>query len=717
MSYIVAYSSISIAALPVPLTQVTITSTNTNSGYAKVGDLINIFIKSNININIGNSSIAGERGTISWSTTNRKLLYTVHEGSMTGIVQHWFWYVWVDGVIQFWSYNYPMFETNDKSFVIIDTLAPRLTNTSIKSNNTNSNSFAKVGDIVTLSFFATESLQKPMVTIMNQPATVLQWSWTTQRNATINIVSWSSNGQMWFSINYADLAGNTGNTSMATTDSSSIIVDTILPILTGSNTLIPYYTSTPKIIIHASETATITYSGRCLGDQVWVISWLNTITFNNLTENTYNQCSVSIRDMAWNISNSILLPNFIVDKITPIVTLSGATNIILQKDTPYIEHGAHCSDNIDTACTMTISWNVNVSIPGIYLIQYISSDLAGNITTLSRTITITAPLSKPTGLWSPTNSFSSYWWGSSIEIDTTSPTVSLKGNKIITLTYWEPYVELWISCTDNNTSNNDLFISTNSSINPTKAWTYTVSYICTDKSKNTTTIKRTVIVQEQSTMINNPIFNISITDGYCYKRKSIYFIIDSQTEKVVSEEFKKALSMLYAYDMTMYNTVDEFGPYRRLSRQEAAKILSNFAINVLCRKPNEKLKTYYSDTQEATPTLKPYITLAYQLGIMKWWTDSNFKPTEAITKVELNAVIIRLILQGYLSESWEKRYTEYNKVSKTLGIIKQSNSSIAISRSDAAIMMFRAYKNQTFSLQTLKGYESFALKDRSKHIK
>ncbi|WP_353850939.1 S-layer homology domain-containing protein [Flavobacterium sp.] len=84
-----------------------------------------------------------------------------------------------------------------------------------------------------------------------------------------------------------------------------------------------------------------------------------------------------------------------------------------------------------------------------------------------------------------------------------------------------------------------------------------------------------------------------------------------------TEEFKKALTLLYSYEMTKFNSVDEFNPNSNLTREQASKIFSNFAINVLCRKPNTSLKVAYSDTENSDTSLKPYITTAYQLGLMK----------------------------------------------------------------------------------------------------
>lgn len=93
-------------------------------------------------------------------------------------------------------------------------------------------------------------------------------------------------------------------------------------------------------------------------------------------------------------------------------------------------------------------------------------------------------------------------------------------------------------------------------------------------------------------------------------------IIDS-TIIHTSEEFKQALTFLYAYEMTMFRSIDEYDPYRKISRQEAAKMLSQFAMNVLCRKPQTTLSTNYTDMEGVDLTLRSYIDLAYKLGLMK----------------------------------------------------------------------------------------------------
>ena len=216
------------------------------------------------------------------------------------------------------------------------------------------------------------------------------------------------------------------------------------------------------------------------------------------------------------------------------------------------------------------------------------------------------------------------------------------------------------------------------------------------------------------------IFNPTIENGKCYTRREYFGIKDSET-LVTSEEFKKALSFLRSYEMTMFDNVEGFDPYRNLSREEAAKIFSNFAINVLCRKPDINLSIHYSDVENANPSLKPYITLAYQLGVMKGsgMGDGEFRPFDTISKAEVNAVLIRMILKSYLDEKQSENkvwYAEYNKVATDLGIINQGAGAEPVLRNNVALMLFRAYKNQVFDWRDVD-YFSYVLNSRDLFVK
>ncbi len=209
------------------------------------------------------------------------------------------------------------------------------------------------------------------------------------------------------------------------------------------------------------------------------------------------------------------------------------------------------------------------------------------------------------------------------------------------------------------------------------------------------------------------IFNEDIKDGYCYTRNGSTVIQDSSS-LITSDEFRKSLAFLYTYTMTKYNNVDWFEPYSNLTREQAAKLFANFATNVLCRKPDTSLQPNYIDVKTADSTLLPYITKAYQLGLMKGW-NNKFRPTDNITKIEVNAILIRMLLKAYLPEPELDRALNYNSTSKTLWIMTKTSLN-PITRYDAALMMFRAYKNQNFSLQNID-YESYVLANRTMFVK
>jgi hypothetical protein len=99
---------------------------------------------------------------------------------------------------------------------------------------------------------------------------------------------------------------------------------------------------------------------------------------------------------------------------------------------------------------------------------------------------------------------------------------------------------------------------------------------------------------------------------------------------------------------------------------------------------------------------------------MKWW-QGKFRPKDTITKAEFNAILVRMILKSYLDESWSTWYEDYNAVAGDLWIIKQWAWLQAVMRHNAALMLYRAYREQSFSLQDID-YESFVLDNRGEFI-
>ncbi|WP_159439859.1 Ig-like domain-containing protein [Pontibacter lucknowensis] len=110
--------------------------------------------------------------------------------------------------------------------VLVDAVVPTLQSVSIASKNSNP-AVAKVGDVITLQFVASEAIQLTVL-IAGNAATVVNVSGSEYR-ATYTMTAASNEGNVPFSINFSDLAGNAGAAVSATTNSSSVTFDKTAP--------------------------------------------------------------------------------------------------------------------------------------------------------------------------------------------------------------------------------------------------------------------------------------------------------------------------------------------------------------------------------------------------------------------------------------------------------------------------------------------------------
>ena len=85
----------------------------------------------------------------------------------------------------------------------------------------------------------------------------------------------------------------------------------------------------------------------------------------------------------------------------------------------------------------------------------------------------------------------------------------------------------------------------------------------------------------------------------------------------MSQHFKSAQSVLYAYGLTRYNGTLDFRPTSQITRQEAARFFVQFAKNILCRTPHLTYTNNFSDIAGADSTLLQSIKESYEYGIFK----------------------------------------------------------------------------------------------------
>lgn len=238
---------------------------------------------------------------------------------------------------------------------------------------------------------------------------------------------------------------------------------------------------------------------------------------------------------------------------------------------------------------------------------------------------------------------------------------------------------------------------------PTKEPNQTISIDITDTSK----LMRNIIVSttkftawdvvQMPTMVN-PI----LATNACYTPKENTIISLGQKTKARDQVVFQWL--MNAYGLTSYSDTDSYNPDSWLKRNEAAKILVNFAKNVLCRQPKDTYQEWmYNDIAGTDSTLLPYIKEAYEYGIMKWgkW---KFRPLDRISKQEFIAGMMRILLNSYLAEGnnadW---YKNYETVFADYGLKTLVLTDKTINRYDMSKLFYKVYYSDAYQL-TDAGY-------------
>jgi len=192
-------------------------------------------------------------------------------------------------------------------------LKPQLLQVNIQSNNSNT-SYAKSGDVVTLTWTGSEALTWVSANI--NWLTGLVTGANISRYTTFQVTWWTSQTGIIFAINFSNLSWATWNTVTSTTNSSYVIVDSTPPILSWAASVGNTNTQNPTYSFTSNEVWTITYSWACSSTTTGAISGTNNITFNTLSNDTYNNCIIYVTDRASNQS-SINVPSFTVNYTAP----------------------------------------------------------------------------------------------------------------------------------------------------------------------------------------------------------------------------------------------------------------------------------------------------------------------------------------------------------------------------------------------------------------
>ena len=127
-------------------------------------------------------------------------------------------------------------------------------------------------------------------------------------------------------------------------------------------------------------------------------------------------------------------------------------------------------------------------------------------------------------------------------------------------------------------------------------------------------------------------------------------------------EMQQAYNRAYENKVTTMTSIDKANMKWNITREEMAKMISNYATNILWKTPDTSKPCLFSDSN-INPDLVSYVTESCQLWLMGQWVTS-FKPKDFVTRAEFWTVLSRA-LRWDQYEWWSTYYQNHLKALKT----------------------------------------------------
>jgi len=260
----------------------------------------------------------------------------------------------------------------------------------------------------------------------------------------------------------SDSAGNT----ILVTRTVNVIADTTAPVITllGSNP------------ITLEQGSAFTDPGASASDDIDGDLTANIVTSGTVDTGVVGSYTrlYQVSDAAGNTATvtrtvSITTP---ADIIAPVITLLGSNPITIEQHAAFTDPGATANDNIDGDITTSIvaSGFVDIAVVGSYTRRYQVSDVAGNVTTLTRTVVVTPPA------------------------DTAAPVITLLGDNPITIEQGTAFTDPGATANDDIDGDLTANIVASGNVDTTITGTYVRRYQVSDAAGNITIATRTVSV-------------------------------------------------------------------------------------------------------------------------------------------------------------------------------------------------------------------------------
>ena len=138
-----------------------------------------------------------------------------------------------------------------------------------------------------------------------------------------------------------------------------------------------------------------------------------------------------------------------------------------------------------------------------------------------------------------------------------------------------------------------------------------------------------------------------------------------------SSEMQQAYNWAYENGITTMNSIEKANMKWNITREEMAKMISNYAVNILWKIPDITKSCYFLDSN-INPDLVQYVTKSCQLWLMGQWVTS-FRPKDNVTRSEFWTVLSRA-LRWDKNEWWSTYYENHLNALKSEWIMTKIDS-------------------------------------------
>ena len=157
-----------------------------------------------------------------------------------------------------------------------------------------------------------------------------------------------------------------------------------------------------------------------------------------------------------------------------------------------------------------------------------------------------------------------------------------------------------------------------------------------------------------------------------------------------SSELQQAYKWAYENKITTMSSIEKANMKWNITREEMAKMISNYAINILWKTPDTTKTCLFIDSN-INPNLVKSVTKSCQLWLMGQGVTS-FRPKDSVTRAEFWTVLSRALWWNK-NEWWSTYYENHLKALKSEWIMTKISTPMNKEvRGYVMLMLMRSYE-------------------------